>query len=357
MKTTIPSHLSDESLMTEVLRFSRSERDATAQLVAHLAELDARKLYLGAGFPSLFAYCCGALALSEHETYNRIEAARMARRFPIILDMLADGAVNLTTVRLLAPQLNVDNHEGLLAAASHKTKREVEELLVQRVPRPDVPASIRKVPAPRQLQTAPAAPAPAIRPAVAEVCAPPPAVARPLATPLAPARYEIRFTASAATYDKLRLAQDLLRHSLPNADPAEIVDRALTVLLEDLARKKFAATDRPRAGAATTIDSRHVPANVKRAVWLRDGGRCAFIGHGGRRCNARGFLEFHHVKPYAVGGEATVENIQLRCRAHNHHEADLYFAASRSGDGGGVFREARPRYGQLLDHATRSGTS
>jgi hypothetical protein len=115
--------------------------------------------------------------------------------------------------------------------------------------------------------------------------------------PLAPERFEVRFTASARTREKLRLAQDLLRHAVPGGDVAEILDRALTVLLEDLARKKFAATEHPRTTRNTLPTSRHVPAQVKRTVWLRDGGRCAFVGANGRRCTATAFLEFHHQKP------------------------------------------------------------
>jgi hypothetical protein len=125
--------------------------------------------------------------------------------------------------------------------------------------------------------------------------------------------------------EKLRLAQDLLRHAIPNGDLAQIFDRALTALLEDLAKKKIAATDRPRPSKPTSPGSRHIPAAVKRAVWIRDGGRCAFVAPSGRRCSERSFLEFHHVVPYAAGGEATTENIQVRCRVHNAYEADLFF--------------------------------
>lgn len=67
--------------------------------------------------------------------------------------------------------------------------------------------------------------------------------------------------------------------------------------------------------------SRHIPAAVKREVWKRDGGQCAFVGTQGR-CTERGFLEFHHVEPYAVGGQAVVENVELRCKPHNLHEAE-----------------------------------
>ena len=142
-------------------------------------------------------------------------------------------------------------------------------------------------------------------------------------------RSAVRFTARAAPCDKLKLAQDLLRHAVPGGELSEVVDRALTVLLDDLARKKCGASsgpDAPTMRRTAAQGTRHVPSLVKRAVWIRDGGCCAFKGIAGRRCGARAFLEFHHVEPFAAGGPATVENIELRCRAHNAYEKDLYFA-------------------------------
>ena len=371
MSTHLPSHLSDVELEAEVKRLARCEREATVQLVAHLAELDARRLYLGAGFSSLFMYCTTVLRLSEHEAYNRIEAARTARRYPIILDMLGEGAVNLTTVRLLAPHLSNDNHEELLGVASGRSKREVEELLARQFPRPEVPSSIRKLPVPAPSSVPASSPEAGTSGAEgadepgtvgeglppADLPAPvfaPPAKHRPALTPLADDRYVIRFTATAGTREKLRLAQDLLRHAIPTGDLGEIFDRALTALVEKLAREKLAATERPRASRVTKISSRHIPAEVRRAVWLRDGGRCAFVGKGGRRCAERSFLELHHVQPYGVGGQATVDNIALRCRAHNAYEADLYYGLRKSHGGEGVVREALRSHGES---ATRSGTS
>jgi 5-methylcytosine-specific restriction endonuclease McrA len=96
-------------------------------------------------------------------------------------------------------------------------------------------------------------------------------------------------------------------------------------------REKFGVSDRPRRCRIALMNGRHIPAAVRRAVALRDGWPCAFIGKGGHRCEARRRLEFHHLVPYEVGGASTVENIQLRCRAHNQYEADLFFAASRIG--------------------------
>jgi len=333
MKITMPSHLSDAELVAGVKSLAGRERDATAHLIAHLAELDARRLHLGAGFPSLFAYCVEVLLLSEAEAYNRIEAARAARRFPVILDRLAEGSLNLTTVRVLASRLTADNHLELLAAASGKRRRAVEELLAGHFPQPDVASSVRKLPAPVPAPLATAASAatpseplagPSLLGAVTQVAAPMsprPAVVRPLA----PERYEVRFTASRQTCEKLRLAQEMLRHAVPTGDTAEIIDRALTVLLEKLAQKKFAQTDRPRASRGTAPGSRYAAAKVRRAVWIRDLGRCAYVAKSGHRCNARSFVEFHHLDPYGVGGEATVETMELRCRAHNNYEAELFY--------------------------------
>jgi len=150
MRIDIPSHLS-EDLVNSMKRLAGDEREATALLVAHLAEFDGRRLYLGAGFSSLFGYCCEVLHLSEPAAYNRIEVARAARRFPAILPLLGEGLLSLATVRLIASHLTSDNQQQLLAAASGMSKRAVEEMLVRHFPRPDVPSSIRKLPAAKPL--------------------------------------------------------------------------------------------------------------------------------------------------------------------------------------------------------------
>jgi 5-methylcytosine-specific restriction endonuclease McrA len=151
---------------------------------------------------------------------------------------------------------------------------------------------------------------------------------RSLETPLAPERYKLQFTISRDTHDKLRRVQALARHAIPSGDPAEVFDRALTLLLQDLERRRCAAVTTPRAAREAVGGSRHIPASVKREVWRRDDGRCAYTGRN-RRCTERSFLEYHHVQPYAAGGAATAANIELRCRAHNAHEASLFLAPER----------------------------
>jgi hypothetical protein len=345
--------LSDAQLLAEVLRLVGAERRATATLIRSLVELDARRLYLAEGFSSLFAYCTQALRLSEHAAYGRIEAARAARRFPAVLDALESGSITLTTVTLLAKHLTPENHARVLASARHKTKREVEQLVAELRPLPDVAPIVRRLPTPNVVPHASAGhetlssgseptgtppnprqlePATPLAPAASTT-----ASHRPVIAPLAPERYKVQLTVSRETHDKLRRAQDLLRHTIPGGDPAEIFDRALTMLVEHLEKTKCGAVTRPRSSKPATEGSRHIPAAVKREVWKRDDGRCAFVGSRGR-CSERGFLEFHHVVPFAAGGTADVSNIQLRCTRHNRFEAELYFGTE-------AVRERSPGWG------------
>jgi hypothetical protein len=345
------SSLSDDQLLASVKTLACAERRATAQLIAALAELDRRKLFLGQGCPSLFTYCTQVLHLSEHAAYGRIEAARVASRFPVILSQLAEGAVTLTTVCLLAPLLTPENHERLLAAARHKSRRDVEQLVVAARPKPDAPTIVRKLPSTSPIcrseapvltacEAASSSLVPGTEPSESCPHQGSPAPVRPVApavvAPLAPERYKIQFTASRDAYEKLKRAQALLRHAIPNGDVAAVFERAVDVLLTDLERKRLAATNRPRQAREIAPGSRHIPAAVRREVWRRDGARCAFVGAAGR-CVERGFLELHHVVPFARAGEATVGNIQLRCRAHNAYEAELSF-------GSFVLREHREVY-------------
>jgi hypothetical protein len=321
--------ISDTQLVARLKSLVARERDVTAELIAHLAELDTRDVHLKEGYGSLYVYCRDALGLSEWEAYNRIEVARAVRRFPVILEMLTDGSLNLTAARLLAPHLTPDNHREVLDAARGRKKPEVEQLVAKLSPRPDVPVSIRRLPTPvpdPRLLTAAFRESPPMATAAVSPSQLPPGVAEPLS----PDRYKLQLTITGGTLEKLRLAKDMLGHAIPSGDDSAVLDRALTVLLTELARKKFADTSAPGRPRGTKQGARYASAAVKRAVWVRDLGRCAFVGLGGHRCNERRFVEFHHVDPYALGGEATVDGLQLRCRRHNDYEGRLYFGKRRT---------------------------
>ena len=289
----------------------------------------------------------------------------------MIADLLFAGKLTLTGVRLLGPHLTSENHEAVLARAAGKSRGDVALLVAEIAPRPDVAASVRKLPALRTESVAATEPASGFL--LSEAVNPPPPVpssddrsiplpaARPIIEPLAPQRYRVQFTIGQETHDRLGRIQSLMRREIPGGDVAAIFDRALE-LLEQAARAKVGfpkapsrMRGRPRVtaqadsgspppadsgppasdAAAPTYEtrirfetykpSRHVPNAVRSAVWQRDQGQCAFVGTTGHRCAERNFLEFHHIQPYALGGAASAGNISLRCRRHNALEAEMVF--------------------------------
>lgn len=361
MNTQSLQRLSDRELLEVAVRAAAHERRSAVALVELLAEIDARRLYLGQGCSSLFTYCTRVLRLSEGAAYHRIEAARAIRNFPIIADWLRDGSITLTTVSLLRPHLTVKNHGRLLEDARHKSKREVEQQIARLAPRPEVAALVRRLPDNTPLTLALGRSAePSDRQTARETTSatPGPANSRgpaPKIEPLSHDRFLLRVSLTETGHESLRRAQGLMRHSLPNGDLVAVVERALQLLVEHLERRKFAKMTRsesprsessrsaasrakssrsksprspPLHSASRDSSSRHLPASVRRAVWKRDGGRCAFIGPHGR-CSESGRLEFHHLVPFARGGAATASNIALRCRAHNAYEGELCFGPRR----------------------------
>ena len=341
------THVPDPVLLRDLRSLLSRERATTAELLAHLAEVDARRLYAAAGHPSMFAWCVEELHLSEDAAFKRIRAARTARQFPAIYGLLADGRLHLTAVVFLTPYLTPENAAELLAAAAHRSKAGIEQFLAARFPRPDLPARIEALapsPALGELVLEPVeSHGPDVRQLVPEpVESPPPGTAIPSlagflpspgtvrsgVAPLAPGRYGLQFTVAQDTYEKLRYAQALLGHAVPAGELAQVLDRALDALIARLEQRKFAATTRPRSRRSQVSASpRHVPAEVRRAVWERDGGRCTFMSAAGHRCESRTRLEFDHAEPVVLGGRATVNGIRLRCRAHNQYAAECAFGS------------------------------
>jgi hypothetical protein len=323
------------------------------------------------------------------------------RAYPLVLDHLRRGELHLSGVKLLAPHLTPENHVELLERARHQSKRAIEAWLADRAPKPDATSLIRRLPQRKPTAGAPLAPrdsgsrpateparpadsgmaslaprdwgssraftgsgsAPAANsgttPAPLRAAPIPPAPATrppsPTPQPLGQERFKIQFTASRDLCQKLREAQALLRHQVPSGDLAEIFARALTLLVEDAKRKKFAETSRPTPSNRSKREeprpaSRHIPAEVKRAVAARDRGRCAFVARSGRRCGSRDFVEFHHKEPWARSRRHRVEGIELRCRAHNHYAAvQDYGAAHMERCRGSGRKNTQPR--------TRAGAS
>jgi hypothetical protein len=149
----------------------------------------------------------------------------------------------------------------------------------------------------------------------------------PEVKPLSPGRYVVRFTISQGDHDLLEQAKALLAHQIPSGDEGEVFVQALRTLVPQLEKRKYGATKRLGGNARESSNPKCIPVRVKRAVHDRDGGQCTFVAANGRRCEARQFLEFDHMLEVALGGKSTLENLRLRCRAHNRYTAERTFGA------------------------------
>jgi hypothetical protein len=284
------STVSDSDLLVGLRGLLTLERRATSDIIAHLAEVDARELYRQEACPSMFIYCVERLHLSDDAAQRRLHASRLAQKFPLVLDYLKSGRLNLTTLNLLGKHLTADNCRDLLDRATHRSKRQVEALCAEFSPREQTAETIREVAVSAHTRT------------LGKEAEQPPALARATDSgglkPIATTGIEIRFTANRALKDKLDRAKALLLFHA-DSDMASIIDRAVSLLVDQLEKKRYGRT------------------GVKRAVYERDNGQCTFTDAQGRRCSERVLLEYDHIIPKGRGGKTTFDNLRLRCRAHN----------------------------------------
>jgi hypothetical protein len=347
--------LSDDDLLRRLAGLLKQSRRTEAELVAHIAEAEERRLYAREAAKSMFIYCTERLHLSEHETYLRLAAARATRDHPVLLAMLADGRLHLTAIAKLAPHLTAANRDSVLPRAVHATKRQIQDLVAELAPQPDVPTTVRKLPQPaaRAQAVAPqragggaAQPALTLAPAAPRAAGNPPAHApvppqRAIVQSLSPARYKVQLTISAAFRDKLDRLQALVGRGSTDSSLAAVLEAAVTEKLRRLEARRFGRTTAPRstvAPADANPGSPYVTAAARRVVDQRDGGQCRFVDKQGNRCSARTQIQHHHVIPRALGGARSPDNIQQMCRTHN-----LYLAERDYGKGKMAAYRRRPR--------------
>ena len=333
--TTVP----DDDLLRRASELVHQGRGVDADLVAHIGEIEMRRLYAREAASSMFDYCRQVLGLRENEAYLRITVARASREHPVLLEMLRDGRLHLSGIGRLAPHLTRANRETILNRAAGMSHRQVREFVSELEPKPEISPTIRKLPdrsAPRSV-----APAQLGAPRVAS-CAlnidpvsallgplglsedPPAPASAPTRSaviePVGPSRFRVRFDVDAELRDKFERLQALMRSSVPDGDLVRLIDIAVTEKLERIEAKRFAKTKAPRKNVAQTDmspKSRHIPAAVRRIVHERDRGQCAYRDKRGRRCSKRHDLEFHHKEPFGRGGDHSPGNLTLMCRAHN----------------------------------------
>jgi hypothetical protein len=327
-------------------KWSASSRRVEAEILRHLGEVDAQGLWADAAYSSLAAYCMGHLGYSEQMAYKRIRVVRLSREIPGILRAIAEGRATVCGLCTVASLVTADNAGDWMAKIAGKTKREIEALAaLARV------EAGRPAPAPRNtlraLPTLPASAGASAPPAPTLLLPPnsprggdsPRLDDSPRPTPVVPNEvlHRLSVTLSAATRAKLERAQALLRHAVPNGDPATILDRALDALIAATEQRRFGAGARRKAASTLTLPAtlptgtkerrrrRAIPAAVRRAVFERDGGACAFVDAAGKRCGCTSAVELHHVVPFAMGGAHSAENLRVYCRAHNQRQGERDF--------------------------------
>jgi hypothetical protein len=380
------SGCSDLELMARVQRLTAADQRLVARLIVYLGEVETRGLYRERAYGSMFEFLVEELRMSEAEAYLRLQAARLAQKYPVIISLLATGAVHLSALRQISRFLTPDNHVELLERVRGKSKREVEKLVAELDPKPEVPSQMRRLPQPAlsgkvaaarphasvpSAQQLMAASGPAADTGAANTSAAPvapearaacastddftlevPPLKRSSCAALGPGSYRLQVTVHQALHDKLEQLKQLLRHQVPDADLATIIERAVDLLLAKTLKGRFAVKEPSQKATSTTAststtrvsgletevpsglvgatktpkrNSRYIPRAVVREVYARDQGQCSFVGSNGKRCSERGLLELHHIHPFARGGEATVGNLRLVCRTHNTLFAEYDF--------------------------------
>jgi len=323
-------HLSNPQIKQQLLAKVAADRANEAEILVLIGEADHRKMYADEGHPSMFVYCVKGFHFSKDVAFKRIHAARAARDFPLLIEAVADGRLHLSAVRLIAPHLTAQNVDELVAAATHRTCDEIEEMIARRFVRLETllegqaPRSA-ECHVPQPVEVASMIPQQAARPVALELLELGQAMSEPSVAPIAPARQPepMRWIAiSLSAYEKLQRAQ-----ALTSGDVSSVVERAMDEVILKAEKHKFAATAKPQAPGARrpSLRARTIPAHVRRTVVKRDQARCTFSAGSEMRCETREHLEFDHIVPLARGGKSSADNLRLRCRAHNQREADRAF--------------------------------
>jgi 5-methylcytosine-specific restriction endonuclease McrA len=146
--------------------------------------------------------------------------------------------------------------------------------------------------------------------------------------------HRLSVTVSAAVKAKLERASALLRHAVPKGDIGAILERALDVLIATTEKRRFGAGVQ-RGTSKAKARTRRIPAKVRREVFERDGGTCAYVDAAGKRCGCAEGVELHHVMPFARGGANSAENLRVYCRTHNQRQGERDFGNWRRNVGGG----------------------
>jgi hypothetical protein len=345
------------ALLSDLLR---RERAALSEFLIALADFDERRLWVELGHASLFSFLTRDLGLSAGAAYYRKTAAELVQKFPEVIEPLRDGRLCFTSIVELSKNITPENADQILPRFFHVSKREAKAITAelqpaQAVPRREVVTAVR----------APVAAAPALE--LAALLHPgetphancerptqegPPRAEPPRMTvePKTADESRVHITVTRAFLKKLEQARAALSHSHPGAGQDEILEVGLDLIIERHAKRRGLVkdprktpTDASLSAVAPTSPSnsipaqtststrspqgrdRYIPADVRRAVWKRDGSRCQFPLASGGVCGSTHQLEIDHIIPVALGGKSTIKNCRVACRFHNDVEARRVF--------------------------------
>jgi 5-methylcytosine-specific restriction endonuclease McrA len=389
MTSAALSVLDTAALASRLRDLAGNEREIQADFLLFLAEFDSRRAYLDLGYGSLWDYLLRALHLREGAAARRIAAMKVLRRFPRLEPAMRDGRLCMSTVAALGPVLTEENVGELAARAAWKTKADVDHLIASVQPRAAPREGLRKLPdpgrytdeptlrpaiAPTDPDMTPPAPAPA-EPANAEatqtdeISSPraEPAPARPRTaraeiSPVSKREWSLRVTLDHETKEELERLRVLLGHKIPNGDLAAVLREAIRCATEKHGKRKGAVAPakprrsperKPATGPGQETNPRTIPAGVRRQEWERDGGACAWIAPDGTRCGSTWMLELDHIRPVALGGTSTLENLRVSCRPHNVLHAEHVYGSEHMEK----FRRERSRSGESTAAGGRSGAA
>jgi hypothetical protein len=344
---TLPlSSLDSRTLARRLGELAGDERRVQVEFLLHLDEFDRRRAFLELGHGSLWTYCLEALHLREASAGRRIGAMRVLRRFPWVAEALRDGRLCLTTLAQLRPVLTAENAEDLLARAAFRTNAEVDHLVASLRPRPAPREGLRLLASraeraasllpedasPSQVTQGEASPSAEAAP---RPPAPPPAL--PQAPPQAlrsrksemravsEGKWSLRVTVDKSLRDDLETLAALLSHKVRRGDLAAVLHEAVRCGIEKHGKRKGAVRPARKVAPKTPKDPATVTAELRRQVWERDQGRCAWVGPDGKRCDSRWQVEVDHLDPVGRGGTARLDRLRLACRLHNLlHAEEVY---------------------------------
>jgi hypothetical protein len=330
------------ALTTRLAELLHREHAALAEFLIALADFDRERRWLELGYTSLFYFLHRELGLSKGAAFYRKTAAELIQRYPEVVEPLRDGRLCLTSIVELAKVLTPENRGEVVARFFHASKREAQAVAAELRPAEAAPhrevITVARPMAPPRMSLAassdrptvpqfhldeprgdaPSPPAPQPHPAA-------PARQRDEAEPLTAELRRYHITVSKRFLAKLSAARDALSHSHPGADTETVLEAALDLLLAKHDKKR-GLVKKPRAAPPRPSDRpRHIPAEVKRAVWTRDGGRCQWPVMSGGVCGSTRQLELDHIVPVARGGASTVANLRVTCRQHNQLAARQAF--------------------------------